>query len=300
MSYHLKIVKLLITFEAQEKGELPSFLGSTIRGILGHAMRNAVCIVPDIPCHQCGFSSNCDYTTFFNTAGNIAGSVKPYVIHVPTRNKTIWEPGDLLTFELTIFGRPTLATEYYLNGILMMGEYGWGARRLKFSPIQIVNAINKSLIWSGGECWLNNFQPYLLDIEGRESSEILLRFNSPTRVVEKQKLQERLTFDQIIRSIMNRVSLLSHAYENVLIEWDEELIEKAKEIQTVEENWQFVQFERYSMTRKGKLELPSIEGNVRFRGDITPFTSLLEWGEIVQIGKNTTHGFGNYSLFYIE
>lgn len=300
MSFHLKIVKLQITFQAEEKGELPGYLGSTIRGVLGHAMRNSVCVVPDIRCYQCGFSADCEYTNFFNSAGNIAGSVNPYVIHTTIRNKKQWAPGDLLSFNLTIFGRPSMATEYYIHGILKMAEYGWGANRLKFSPVQIVNMFDNSLIWSNGETWINNFRPYLLEVEVRESNEILLRFNSPTRVVEKQKLQEQLTFEQVIRSIMTRISLLYHAYEHILFEPEEKLIEVAKEVTTVEQSWEKVQFERYSMTRKGKLELPSIQGFVRFRGNITPFTPLLAMGEIVQIGKNTTHGFGNYSLYYIK
>lgn len=39
-----------------------------------------------------------------------------------------------------------------------MGNYGWGVRRLKFSPVQIVNVMNGKLVWSGGRCGTIMFQ----------------------------------------------------------------------------------------------------------------------------------------------
>lgn len=300
MSFDLKVLKLRAIFRAEENGKLPAYLGSTIRGLLGHSMRDSVCVEPNVRCHLCKFSENCEYTAHFNSAGNIAGSVNPFVLYVPVRDKTEWKQGDLLTFDITVFGKSTMASDFYVSGILKMREYGWGASRLKFSPVQIMNVFDKSLIWSDGQVWTHNFQPFLLHIPERDASSVLLRFNSPTRVVSKQKLQRKLSFDQIIQAILTRIRLLMHAYEGVVLEFDEErLFEDAKSVRTAEEEWRFVDFKRYSKTYNRKLDLPSIEGFVRFEGDITPFTPLLEIGEVVQIGKNTTHGFGKYDLYYV-
>lgn len=127
-----------------------------------------------------------------------------------------------------------------------------------------------------------------------------MRFNSPTRVIMKQKLQRELNFEQIIQSILTRITLVFHAYGGVKIDFDEErLLQKAQEVETIEKEWQFVDFKRYSITYNRKLGLPAIEGYARFKGDITPFTPLLEIGQVLQIGKNTTHGFGNYQLYYV-
>lgn len=300
MSFELKVLKLRAVFKAEDNGELPAYLGSTIRGLLGHAMRDSVCVAPNVRCHLCEYSDTCEYTAHFNSAGNVAGSVNPYVLYVPIRNKVYWQRGDLLTFDITIFGRSTLAADFYVSSILLMAEYGWGANRLKFSPVQIMNVYDKSIIWSDGQIWAHNLRPNLVHIKERMTNGVLLRFNSPTRVVMKQKLQRSLSFEQIIQSILTRMSLLLHAYEGVILDLnEEEILKKAQQVQTVEENWRFVDFKRYSRTYNRKLELPSIEGYVRFKGDITPFTPLLEIGEIVQIGKNTTHGFGNYNLYYV-
>lgn len=295
----LQFIKLRATFRAEESGRLPPFLGSMIRGILGHSMRNLVCIAPNVPCHLCEHAPGCDYATYFNPPGNVAGSVKPYVVHVPIRDKVNWYAGELITFDITFFGHATTATDYYLTGILGMEEYGWGARRLKFSLQEIVNVNDQTLVWSGGETWYHHLKSFSINETGRETNSVLVRFTSPTRILVRRKLLQRLSFEHIIRSIMTRIELLLHGFADVVLEWNEEaMLADAREVITVEEEWEFVDFKRYSRTYNRQLSLPSIMGHARFEGDITPFTSLLEIGQLLQIGKNTTHGFGHYDFYY--
>ena len=295
----LKFIKLRIIFRAEESGRLPPFLGSTVRGILGHSMRNLVCVAPNVKCHLCEYVTDCDYATYFNPPGSFAGSIKPYVIHVPIRDKVNWYKGDLLSFDLTFFGKSTTAIDYYMAGILGMEKYGWGAQRLKFSLQQVVNISDQSLVWSGGETWWHHMKAFSINDEGRFTNSVLLRFTSPTRIVVKQNLVKQLEFKHIIRSIMTRIKLLLHGYAGVVLEWDEEkLLTDAQAIKTVEEAWEFEDFKRYSRTYNRQLRLPSIMGYARYEGDITPFTPLLEIGQLLQIGKNTTHGFGHYDLYY--
>lgn len=293
------IIKLRATFRAEEKGLLPVYLGSMIRGILSQSMRHLVCIAPKVQCHMCDHAPDCDYATFYNPPGGLAGSVKPYVIHVPTRDKEQWTKGDLLSFDITFFGHTTSAAEYYVAGILAMEKYGWGANRLKFSLQEIVNVYDQTLVWSGGDIWVHHLESFSIQEEGRLTNSVFLRFNSPTRIFVKSRLLKALNFEHIIRSIMIRINLLLHAYEGVVLEWNEEaMLAEARQIRTVEEDWQFVDFKRYSRTYNRKLSLPSITGYARYEGDISSFTPLLEIGELIQIGKNTTHGFGNYNLYY--
>lgn len=293
------IIKLRATFQAEEKGQLPPYLGSMIRGILSQSMRHLVCIAPKVQCHLCEHAPECDYANYHNPPGTSAGSVKPYVIHVPVRDKVHWHKGDLLTFDITFFGHTTSAAEYYVAGLLAMEKYGWGANRLKFSLQQIVNAQDQTLVWSGDEIWTHHLAAFSIQEEGRLTNSVFLRFNSPTRILVNRRLLKSLSFEHVIRSIMIRIKLLLHAYEGVLLEWNEEaMLNEARQIQTVEEDWKFVDFKRYSRTYNRKLSLPSITGYARYVGDLSAFTPLLEIGQLIQIGKNTTHGFGNYDLYY--
>lgn len=296
----IRLIKLRVTFRAEEAGELPAYLGSTIRGVLGHALRDPVCVRPNVRCHLCDLANDCSYAFHFNSPGNVAGSVNPFVLYVSMRDKTDWRPGDLLSFDIRIFGSSTEAVDFYIAGLLAMGNYGWGVRRLKFSPVQIVNVLNGKLVWSGGTSWFHNARVETLGVVGESTDSVLCQFTGPTRVVVRRKLQRELQFEHIVRSVMTRVQLLAHAYEGVVVDWDEEkILEKAHAVRVEESDWRSVDFERYSMTYNRKLHLPAIEGRVRFAGDLTSFIELLRFGEFVQIGKNTTHGFGHYDMYVV-
>lgn len=296
---HIETLTLRATFQAEETGQLPAYIGSTIRGVLGHSMREAACTNPGIRCHLCHVSESCGYARSFNSPGNVAGAVNPFVIHAPVRDKTAWKAGDPCTFDITILGKATQSADFYLDGLLSMGKRGWGVNRMKFSVSQIINKKNNTLVWSGGKTWWQNLRGTPLTVTEKEATSALIQFDTPTRILVKRQLCTKLSFENIVQSLIRRISLLSHAYSGKLMEWDEnEWLKKAKNIRTVEENWRFVDFKRYSLTYDKKLALPAIEGWARYEGDLTPFTPLLEAGKLLHIGKNATHGFGHYEIFY--
>ncbi|HLS67269.1 MAG TPA: CRISPR system precrRNA processing endoribonuclease RAMP protein Cas6 [Pseudogracilibacillus sp.] len=299
-SISLQTLQLQTTFEAKEDGMLPAYLGSTLRGVLGHAMRHPVCIKPNERCHLCSYAKSCNYANFFNSPGNVAGAVNPYVLHVPVRDKVHWKKGDLCTFDITIFGEATAAANYYLSGIINMGNYGWGVNRLQFKPVHMINKMDQTIVWKNEQTWENNLKAYPLEVNHRTALGIYIHFVSPTRILVKRKLQRRLSFYTIVQSILRRIQLISQAYAQQVNAWDEDLLlEKAKAVEVVEEDWQYVDFKRYSKTYNRKLQLPAIEGYAQFSGDITPFIPLLELGKTFHIGKNSTHGFGRYELYYV-
>lgn len=47
--------------------KLPGFLGSTIRGAFGHALKNAVCVTRLERCEPCLLYRTCPYTYIFET-----------------------------------------------------------------------------------------------------------------------------------------------------------------------------------------------------------------------------------------
>jgi CRISPR/Cas system endoribonuclease Cas6 (RAMP superfamily) len=44
------------------------------------------------------------------------------------------------------------------------------------------------------------------------------------------------------------------------------------------------------------MKLGGIMGSARYKGSLTPFIPYLKLGTYTHIGKNTTFGFGRYSL----
>lgn len=300
MFSHLDTLTLRASFVAKKEGRLPPYLGSTLRGLIGHCMRDFVCPTPHVKCHECDIRHQCDYAQTFCSPGNEAGSVNPFVLRPLVRGKTDWQPGDRCTFDLTLIGDATRRAGLVLDVLQAMGERGWGAERLPFALENVIDPARDRLIYSSGKTWMRNLQPLPLNCSERAATTVLVRFDTPVRILVNRNLCRSLSFPVLIHSIIRRAALLSQAYSQHIIEWDEEgLLNEANTIKIVQQHWQYVDFERYSMNRAGnKLNLPAIEGWACYEGNLTPFTPLLEAGALLHAGKNSTIGFGHFSVTY--
>lgn len=296
----IKIITLRASFECQEKGCLPAYLGSAIRGILGHCIREFCCEYPMEKCFRCGKRDACIYVQCFSNTGGEAGAVNPYTLYVYGSGKERWEKGDVCTFDLTLFGTGAEHAGVYLDALQAAEQKGWGAARLKFRLMQVTEPDSGKVIYAGGRTWIRNLTPRALNITQRKASCAVLHFDTPLRIVSGQQLFQKLPFDTMIQFLIRRITLLTTAYTEFRMEWEEEeLLDKAKEIRTLSESWREIPFSRYSMNQKeGKLELPGRTGWIIYEGDLSRFVPILEAGRYLRVGKDATIGFGHYEISY--
>lgn len=296
----LKIITLRATYECQEGGRLPSYLGSTVRGVLGHCIREFCCDCPSEKCYLCKKKDNCLYVQCFSNTGGEAGAVNPYTLYVHGEGKEKWKEGDICTFDLTLFGEGAERAYIYLDALQAAEEKGWGAARLSFRLKQVVDINEGKIIYAGGKIWTRNLSAKPLQITGRDAFYASLFFDTPLRVVSGKRLFDKLPFEVLVQFLMRRISLLTTAYTDFRLEWDEnKLLEQAKKVKTLNEYWREIPFSRYSMNQKeGKIELPSKTGWILYEGDLSIFIPILEVGKYIRIGKGATIGFGHYEISY--
>lgn len=296
----LKTMTLRVTYECQTEGHLPSYLGSTVRGILGHCIRDFFCDNKFEKCFRCKKKEECVYVQCFSNTGGEAGAVNPYTIYVYGEGKQKWEAGDICVFDFTLFGRGAEQAYIYLDALQAAEQKGWGAERLSFRLMQVTNPDTDTLIYAGGKSWIRNLSPRPIQIVERKASYASLFFDTPLRVVSGKVLFKKLPFDVLLQFLMRRISLLTTTYTDFRLEWDEKhLLEQANKIRTLNEYWREVAFSRYSMNQKeGKLDLPSKTGWVLYQGDLSMFVPILEVGKYLRVGKGATIGFGHYEISY--
>lgn len=296
----MEMITLRAVFEARETGELPEYLGSTIRGILGHCIRGFVCHTPQIKCFKCSRRTECLYVRCFSNTGGAAGAVNPYVLHVHTHGKTKWRPGDNCTFDLTLFGQSTAWANVYIDALFEMEHQGWGAARLGFRLLRVIEPGSGRLICGNGRTWLRNLVPVPMDFKEREARTVLVAFDTPVRIVSGKELFQTLPFEVFARFLYGRLSLMSQIYGPGSLPWNEaEIYEKAANISVQAQEWNDVAFTRYSMSQDThRLELPAKIGWVQYEGDFAGLTSLLEAGKYTHVGKGTTIGFGHYEIWF--
>lgn len=296
----LKKITLRASYECQESGTLPGYMGSTVRGILGHCIRGFCCDRQQEKCFRCEKRGICLYVQCFSNTGGEAGAINPYTLYVHGQGKENWEKGDVCTFDLTLLGKAAEQAGVYLDALQAAEQKGWGAKRLSFKLRQVIEPESGNLIYAGGKSWIRNLCPKPLMIADRNVSYASLTFDTPLRIVSGGDLFETLPFEVLMQFMIRRISLLTTACTDFCMEWDEEnLLAHAKQIRILCENWKDVGFSRYSMNQKtGKLELPSKTGWVLYEGDLSGFVPILEVGRYLRVGKGATIGFGHYEISY--
>lgn len=296
----MKTLTLHVRYECQKGGRLPAYLGSTIRGILGHCIHDFYCRQGDKKCFLCAEREECKYVQCFSNTGGEAGAVNPYTIYVYGQGKEKWEKGDCCVFDITLFGSGTEHAGVYLDALIAAEDKGWGAERIPFRLLQVTDRDSGRLIYAGGKSWIRNLIPRPVSVKEREAAYACLVFDTPLRVVSGGELFQKLPFQLVIQFLTRRISLMTEKYTNYNLEWDaEEMMRRAAEIRTVEESWKELSFSRYSVNQPDhKLELASQTGWVLYQGNLSPFVPVLEIGRYLRLGKGATIGFGHYDISY--
>lgn len=159
---HLKPIKLAryeFTLRARTDAILPPFLGSTLRGSFGHALKEVACSVPHGDCRRCLLVERCAYPKIFETSERKSDgllnkgqqSPRPFVFVPPApgppsglrarddllRWRMGMSAGMSLTFGLTRIGDAIADLPYVIYAIGLMAQKGFGADRAQFELEQV-------------------------------------------------------------------------------------------------------------------------------------------------------------------
>ncbi|MDW7681774.1 MAG: hypothetical protein SCK70_14525, partial [bacterium] len=142
----IEYLKLRFHLAARLDCSLPSWKGSLIRGVFGHALRRTVCTMArGTDCADCMLRSQCAYTRLFETFAN--GIPPPFInkdhssprpfIFEPTDDANCYQPGDVLWFDLLLIGNSIDYLPYVIFAIYQMGKSGLGVKRYPFELQQV-------------------------------------------------------------------------------------------------------------------------------------------------------------------
>ncbi|HAA83648.1 MULTISPECIES: CRISPR system precrRNA processing endoribonuclease RAMP protein Cas6 [Thermodesulfobacterium] len=301
----IKIPYRNLTFVCEPKDELylPEFKGSSFRGVIGRALRSALCTLKTMSdCHECPLFKTCYYAYIFETIPDKTTPLPfnlhkypslphPFVIEPPETDKKIFAKGDRFDLKVILIGKAINYTPHFILAIQLAGENGIGKGKRKFNLLE-------HLI-EDGEIAIN-FLLNLQETEGPFSSEtqITIEFLTPLRLIYQKKLVKRLEFHVLIRQLLRRITSLYyfHCEGNTKSIPARELISLAEKIKTKHHGLRWYDWERYSFRKERRMQMGGLIGKVVFEGNLSPFTPILKAGEILHCGKNTSFGLGKYRI----
>lgn len=290
--FDISYLPLRVILTALEEAQLPPYLGSTLRGAIGHSLLGTD-------------KEACAYL-YENNSGNsdtVQINAKPYMIippeiHMP---QTIVGRGAQIEFEILLIGNGVRYVDSLIKALEQMESFGLGAYRYPFRLSQIIHSKEQRIIWRNGKCSLHRMKSVAMPcFELPDVTRALIKIRTPLRIRHGGKILKTISFQTLIRNITNRIMTLTERYGG----WtDREEAGKIQmlsaEVETVREKLHLVHMERYSNRSNGKMDFSGLMGEVEYQGDLTPFVPWLYAAQRLHVGRNTTFGMGRIEVYFI-
>jgi len=280
-----RILRLSFTLAAEGPGTLPPYLGSLLRGALGHALRRIGCGTSCASTHR-----DCPYGRLFEPfAGRrqpyLAGepvAPRPYVIEPRSAGGDV-DPGDPLIFDLLLIGSARELRAAVSAAVHDLAPAGLGARRI---PFRLVEA--------------REIEPVTVPSPGAPASDRLtLRWVTPLRLMSGGRIQRKLALEDLVDRAVQRQEALAHLFGDApapVPGGRERWRACARELRVEHSTLRWHDLHRYSHRQRRRHPLGGLVGKMRLRGDLAPLLGVLRGMETLHVGKGTTFGLGRLEL----
>ena len=300
----VEYIKLHFTAELLEDAALPRQKASALRGGMGEMLLRINCI-RDRHCDQCPYEPEClvrriMYSKMrtqpeFMSAGDSVG----YVICCEDRREN-FEAGDTFEFSMMLFGRMAVYFGQILQAFQYLGYQGLGKEKAKFKIVRVTNSKLQNIL-DGQNVYMErvttqriaDYVSYRKE-KRRETpgNSAILILRTPLTIKSQGEQLSEVQAEAFFKSIVRRLYMLN-CYEKS----DAKAPEELESIPTLTmQSVRPVTVKRYSTTHDDRIGLEGIIGECRMENVSERNLELLYAGELVHVGKNTSFGFGRYTV----
>jgi len=294
---------------------LPRYKGSTLRGGFGSTFRKIACVCRDEECKSCLLKPNCPYAYIFETSppentqvlSQYESITKPFVLQPPMDFKTNYQKGEILAFNLVLFGKAIAYLPYFILAFKELGDAGIGKFRRPFSLERIVAEnpfiAQEEEIYSQSEGKVLNSDlsvnkcDLLANLQNGSINEINIEYQTMTKIKSGDIFVRHIEFHMLIRALLRRLSSVYYFHHG--LEWKIDfpgLIKKAEQVERVLDHTRWEDWERYSSRQDAKIKMGGVVGKVIYKGELSEFLPILKLGELLHVGKSSTFGMGRYKI----
>ncbi|WP_241191353.1 CRISPR system precrRNA processing endoribonuclease RAMP protein Cas6 [Deinococcus psychrotolerans] len=235
---------------------------------------------------------------------SLATPPRPVVFRVAYGEDQKLEPGETLTFGMVVIGQAAAQLAYLLAALREVGQRGLGRTRgrLEMTEVRSVQPYTgeQTLLLQGAELGVN-LSPIVLGLANfppLAHGSVCLHLRSPLHLKVDGQMAQHLHFPVLVRALQRRVSNLEQMYgggRSVGSDFSQ-LPLMARDIETVAQHTHQVSQLRKGSRPDQKASMDGLIGTVEYRGDLSPFTALLRYGEQLGVGKWAHFGAGLYTL----
>jgi hypothetical protein len=290
---------------------LPAFKGSMLRGAFGHALKKVVCALRRKTCGDCLLAQTCVYSLIFEPHAIPADSANqkssalphPYVLQPPADNRRGYGEGDTFTFGLILFGQANDFLAHIVYAVEQMGQTGLGREGENGRGRFLLTAVETggAILYDGDKKILHQGHPLpSLELQAPPASPVsslTVKLLTPLRLKHDNRFQQTLPFHLLIRAALRRIASLEETFGQGEPQLDYRgLVRRSEQIVTRESDCRWVDIERYSNRQQTGMLMGGLLGSLVYEGELAEFLPLLEYCEVVHLGKQTAFGLGRIQI----
>ncbi len=321
----LTLSRYRFTLKATHACSLPSYVGTALRGGLGHVLRRLVCATHLPACEACFLRHTCAFPILFQpfapldhpARGRYSRMPPPYVLRVPfdpgpflaagRLSPVSLAPGEMLQFGMIVLGDANRFLPYYVYALMQLAAKGLAGRDNTFVlwHVSALDGTREVPIYdhSRGDNVLMpppSTQLHHL-VRARpplDTRAIRVRFRTPLRLDLDGDLVYPVPFYHLVRGVVQRWQALEACYGTICHDISREdllsLLDRAPTVRIAADNTRWLDLERYSTRQRTRLRFGGAVGDIVYEAPDTfaPFTPLLAFAELLHVGKLTGFGFG--------
>ena len=238
--FYLEYLPINFSVIAQDKSILPPYLGSTLRGAIGHVLRNDT-----EACHYLYDNRRLDKKR--------KEVLNPYIIVPPMIGKKLFYKNDILNFDIMFLGDGAKYAKNVIDALSSQGGLRLGVRRNKFIFDKAVHKTDQRVIWQDRTFYQAAIRKIPLVYKTLDNVEsVTIKFLTPLRRRRNNELLKDVDFSSIIRNITYRIESLTGRYGGWVDTEKMEHIQKlSSKIITTKKDIELVNMERYSNRTNG-------------------------------------------------
>lgn len=303
------LIKIRLTFKAQQDIDFPYYAGSALRGVFGKSLRRVSCLTPKTKCTECAMAINCPYASVFENGylshGKQGEKVpNPYIIEpMPLGQKQV-KAGECFAFEQIIFGVAVNKLSYILLAWVKTGNLGFTKEhtQAKLLRIEQIEANGNILLLHDLENPAQETEtpvPAYELLPAQPLYRLRIVLQTPLRIhhLGHPIVPEKLTAEDFLSSLLRKQKNMAKYHIAEFPPIDSKYLHDAiKEIRLEKADLRWLDWKRYSSRQKQEIALGGIIGSFELCGNLSALYPYIKAGEYFHCGKSTVMGLGKYCV----
>ncbi len=305
---NLHFSMLGLRIRARTELVLPPFLGSTLRGAFGTALKRVVCVLPEGRCDSCPLCKGCPYVKLFEPPNSLewmdtSRLPPPFVLRPPSHVGRPLPAGAELRFQCVLVGWALDYLPHFLAAWQTVGtELGIGGGRAqglgRFELVEVVDGLNPGTPVFAHGCMLRPPDTRTAaDCSAGREREVVLRavLKTPVRLRSEGRLLGRGSADgftprKLLEAAYRRLYTLAACYGTDQLGPME--VPAFPDVPPLYASLRWQEWDRYSHRQRTHMRLGGLVGEIVLGPEYRPWFPLLRAASVLHVGKATTFGFG--------